>query len=351
MQALLLSLAGSSAAIRLTTSTSLPVSVERAHSFLATPKNWPDFVLSSVAVRGDGVDAPFSPGKIVDEIFGLPPILPLEVSWQCVESEPSKGVLKFAAPQGLANVATDCTMEFAIAPVAGDSAGCTVDLEISYEPTSPIAIAAVPVLNLDNAFAVKVGLPAALRRADAGPKSKLGTTDPIAGPLVAAARRVGLMPEQEADGWTGEPSAWAEADSVPQRLSEVTQQYLGGFKQFVAEQVAGDYDKDAADRKLDELIADEGVTMFSFTNCPFCKQAKELLADKGVTYTLFELDEDEMGAGLRARLGARCGRTSVPSVWINGECIGGLNDGNPGLVPLEKRGELEPKLRAAGVMA
>ena len=40
-----------------------------------------------------------------------------------------------------------------------------------------------------------------------------------------------------------------------------------------------------------------------------------------------ELDLDPDGAALRARLGARTTRTSVPSIWIGGEFVGGLNDG------------------------
>ena len=52
---------------------------------------------------------------------------------------------------------------------------------------------------------------------------------------------------------------------------------------------------------------------------------------------------------MRCRLGIRTGRTSVPSVWVAGEYLGGLNDG-PGLLPLDEQGELEPKLRAAGAL-
>ena len=70
-------------------------------------------------------------------------------------------------------------------------------------------------------------------------------------------------------------------------------------------------------------------------------------ASPQATYSVLELDLDEEGAALRARLGRRTGRTSVPSVWIGGEYYGGLNDG-PGLVPLEAEGLLEPKLRACG---
>ena len=62
-----------------------------------------------------------------------------------------------------------------------------------------------------------------------------------------------------------------------------------------------------------------------------------------------ELDEEADGAAMRCRLGIRTGRTSVPSVWVAGEYIGGLNDG-PGLLPLDEQGELEPKLRAAGAL-
>ena len=53
---------------------------------------------------------------------------------------------------------------------------------------------------------------------------------------------------------------------------------------------------------------------------------------------------------MRARLGVRTSRTSVPSIWIGGEYVGGLNDG-PGLLPLDADGALEPKLRAVGAMA
>ncbi|KAH8067412.1 peptide-methionine (S)-S-oxide reductase [Aureococcus anophagefferens] len=131
---------------------------------------------------------------------------------------------------------------------------------------------------------------------------------------------LGALPEAEADGWTGEPSAWADEDSFTQQLSGATQKYAAGFKQFVAETVAGDFDAAAA---------------------------KELLDDKGATYTEIALDEREDGAALRARLGKRTGRTSVPAVWIGDEYVGGLNDGAPGLVPLDKAGELDGKLKSA----
>ena len=57
-----------------------------------------------------------------------------------------------------------------------------------------------------------------------------------------------------------------------------------------------------------------------------------------------ELDTIDEGNAIRAELGKLTKRTSVPSIFINGEAIGGLNDGMPGLLPLAKSGELEAML-------
>ena len=332
------------AATRLITTTKLSgVSPERALAYLGTPTNWPDLVLSSWSVRGDGVEKPFQPGQTVEEIFGLPPILPLEVSWTCTVADAT--TLVFDSPAGLAGVAENCKMEF---DVQSDNAGgCAVELAMSYDALSPLAVVAQPALVLDNAIALKVNLPSKLM--------PLGSTDPIAGPLVAMARRTGVLPEAEADGWTGEPTQWAEADSMAQQLSEVSQKFLGGFKQWAAEAVAGDFDQASVDATLSTEIGNGGVVVFAFASCPFCKKARELLDGKGAAYTWVLLDEREDGAALRARLGARTGRTSLPSVWMAGDYCGGLNDGlgedAPGLTPLEQRGELDGRLRVAGAMA
>ena len=180
--------------------------------------------------------------------------------------------------------------------------------------------------------------------------NSLGTKDPIAGPLVALARSIGLLPEAEDDGWTGEPSSWASSDSLPQRLSEASQKYLKGFKQFVAEIVAGDFDADAIDDAIEREVSENGVIMYSFTSCPFCKAAKSLLDSRGAKYTVVELDSIPDGAARRARLGRITGRTSVPSVFIGGVCVGGMNDGNPGLKPMDEAGVLDERLREAGAL-
>ena len=88
------------------------------------------------------------------------------------------------------------------------------------------------------------------------------------------------------------------------------------------------------------------VAMFSFTTCPFCRQAKDYFEENGIKYVSMELDELEGNKGneIRASLGKMTKRTSVPAIFINGEEIGGLNDGMPGLMPLVESGELKKML-------
>lgn len=69
-----------------------------------------------------------------------------------------------------------------------------------------------------------------------------------------------------------------------------------------------------------------------------------------VPYTAVELDQmDQEGKEIRAELAKRTKRTSVPSIFIGGEGIGGCNDG-PGLMTLKKNGGLEPMLKKVGVI-
>ncbi len=130
------------------------------HRFLATPQNWPDIVASSVGVQGAS-EAPLRKGASVDELFGLPPVLPLKVTWTCAASDERSGVLDVRSPEGLEGVASDCRMLFDVRD-DDDDEGATVSLEMSYEPRSVVATLAVPVLALDNYFALNVLLQSAV---------------------------------------------------------------------------------------------------------------------------------------------------------------------------------------------
>ena len=125
---------------------------------------------------------------------------------------------------------------------------------------------------------------------------------------------------------------------------------LSKGKAALAKLQAGQFDEAAVGKKVDDLIASNSVMVFSFSTCPFCVKAKKILDDAGVKYNAIELNQ--MGADgmqIRAVLAERTGRTSMPNIWIGGQGIGGCNDG-PGIVTLQKSGELIPMLQKAGAV-
>ena len=156
--------------------------------------------------------------------------------------------------------------------------------------------------------------------------------------------RVDASSVQDDKGRMGEPMEWSEKKSVANQFSEVMATNPLGyrFKQWVADIVAGDFDQDAIESKIDTFIDENKVAMFSFTTCPFCRRAKDFLDEKGMPYEAMELDllEGNEGNEIRAALGRRTKRTSVPCIFVQQKCIGGCNDG-PGLLPLAKSGELD----------
>lgn len=123
------------------------------------------------------------------------------------------------------------------------------------------------------------------------------------------------------------------------------------FKQFLADLFAGSYDRNQVNKQLDDTIGSSPVVMFSFTTCPYCIKAKQMLQEEyKVKVKVIELNEDKkVGYPLRAQLGRRTGRTSVPSIWINKMFIGGLNDGPQVIEPagLQTKGGLAA-LKAEG---
>lgn len=158
--------------------------------------------------------------------------------------------------------------------------------------------------------------------------------------------RVEQSSEVDDKGRRGEPMAWSESQSLANQFSEFMAAKAYGFKQFVADILAGEYDQAAMDVKIDEFIRGSDVALFSFTTCPFCRRAKDALQERGIAYQAMELDElsGNTGNEIRAQLGRRTGRTSVPSIFVQGQFIGGCNDG-PGLLPLLENGQLEDMLK------
>ena len=138
--------------------------------FLATPSNWPKIVLSSSDVERiapTDVNQPLRPGNRVAEIFGLPPLLPLSVEWVCRSN--TYPVLDVVSSNGVTGIASDCRMLFIVRDVVAkatsqsdDVSAVVVDLEMSFTPSSLLAVMVVPLLVLDNTLALKGLLPRAI---------------------------------------------------------------------------------------------------------------------------------------------------------------------------------------------
>lgn len=77
------------------------------------------------------------------------------------------------------------------------------------------------------------------------------------------------------------------------------------------------------------------VEIYTWSFCPFCIKAKGLLSKKGVDFTEYEIDGDEVA---RAKMAERTGGArSLPQIFIDDKHIGGCDD----LHALDKKGDLD----------
>ncbi len=79
------------------------------------------------------------------------------------------------------------------------------------------------------------------------------------------------------------------------------------------------------------------VLMYTTAICPFCVNAKRLLASKGVEAEEIRVDREP---ALRQKMMAESGQQTVPQIWIGDRHVGGFTD----LWALDKRGELDALL-------
>lgn len=137
------------------------------------------------------------------------------------------------------------------------------------------------------------------------------------------------------------------------RIVQESQQAGAGFKQIIANVLAGDYDQAQVKMKIDELIRSAPCVMFTWQSSPSCQSAIKAMDASGLDYTVVRLDDPwDEGNKIRAEIGKMVGRTSVPMVFIGGKYVGGfdggINDDAPGLVALAFRGCLQSMLKGAG---
>jgi glutaredoxin 3 len=80
------------------------------------------------------------------------------------------------------------------------------------------------------------------------------------------------------------------------------------------------------------------VEIYTWSTCPFCIRAKALLNKKGVQFTEYCIDGDEVA---RAQMAKRAnGRRSLPQIFINNQGIGGCDE----LYALNAQGKLDALL-------
>merc|ERR1712232_420887 len=135
------------------------------HNFLASPENWPKITTSSNSVTiPDGVrqrafdlGKPVPRGGSVEEIFGLPPILAPSVTWKCLQSNARKVSLEFFSEEGLPGVLEKARILYDIEKSGEETTN--VNLNVSFEPTSPFGVLASIALKIENTIAMKLLLP------------------------------------------------------------------------------------------------------------------------------------------------------------------------------------------------
>ncbi|CAI7745017.1 unnamed protein product [Closterium sp. NIES-54] len=102
----------------------------------------------------------------------------------------------------------------------------------------------------------------------------------------------------------------------------------------------------AAMKDIRQIIEENAVVVFSKTYCPYCVRVKQILAKLKAKFKAIELDHDPEGAAMQQALAQMTGQRTVPSVFINGQHIGGCDDTDA----LNRQGKLVPLLEAAGAV-
>jgi glutaredoxin 3 len=85
------------------------------------------------------------------------------------------------------------------------------------------------------------------------------------------------------------------------------------------------------------------VEIYTWSTCPFCIRAKALLSKKGVNFTEYCIDGDNVA---REKMAKRAnGGRSLPQIFINDQHIGGCDD----LYALEAKNQLDGLLEGQTV--
>ncbi|KAG0634296.1 thioredoxin-like protein [Tuber brumale] len=97
-------------------------------------------------------------------------------------------------------------------------------------------------------------------------------------------------------------------------------------------------------QKVQTIIDEHAVALFSKYYCPHCRASKQALTEAGAKFYVIELDQVDDGADLQAALQSINGQKTVPNIYIGQKHIGGNSDLQA------KKSELPVLLKAAGAV-
>lgn len=117
------------------------------------------------------------------------------------------------------------------------------------------------------------------------------------------------------------------------------------FRRLFSSVSAAPYNMEAAKTKVQKLIDDNGVMVFSKSYCPYCRNTKQILNSYDAKYKVFEIDQEQDGSLVQDALQELTGQRTVPNTFINKKHIGGNSD-----LSAKKGSELEKLLREAGAI-
>jgi glutaredoxin 3 len=82
------------------------------------------------------------------------------------------------------------------------------------------------------------------------------------------------------------------------------------------------------------------ITIYVASWCPYCQRAKSLLAQKNLSFSEINVEDDPK---FRAEMVSRSSRRTVPQIFIGERHVGGCDD----LYALDQSGELDRLTRGA----
>ncbi|TGZ79173.1 glutaredoxin [Ascodesmis nigricans] len=100
----------------------------------------------------------------------------------------------------------------------------------------------------------------------------------------------------------------------------------------------------ATKQKVQAIIDENPVAVFSKSYCPYCRATKTTLSEAGAKFFVMELDQVDDGSDIQAALAEITGQRTVPNIFIGRKHVGGNSDLQA------RRGELVALLKEAGAV-